>query len=96
MKGHDLRREDSGHDIIFAEARGGKQVMARTLTRKLILAELPGEKMKFLYDLKKDPLEKKNVYRENEYRSEATALEAALEAWRHKDPVEIYLEGPAL
>ena len=79
MYGHALQ-DSGGHDLIFAEARGGREVMARSQTRKLILTS-PGRENLF-FDLEKDPQELQNLYAAPAYRAEVKAMETALNAWR--------------
>ncbi len=82
MYGHALQ-DSRGHDLVFAEARGGREVMARSQTRKLILT--PPGKDNLFFDLEKDPREIENRYDVPEYRGEVKAMEAALTAWRSKE-----------
>ena len=83
MHRHALQDENSGHDLIFAEARAGQQVMARSRNRKLILAP-PGHENLF-FDLDKDPQEMNNLYDTPRYRDDIKTMKAALSAWRSKD-----------
>ncbi|MEJ2703030.1 MAG: sulfatase-like hydrolase/transferase, partial [Sedimentisphaerales bacterium] len=83
MHGYALRDEDAGHKIIFAEAESGRQVMARSRSRKLILAAPRGKNL--FFDLEKDPLEMNNLYDSSEYREEIGQMENALTGWRCKD-----------
>ena len=80
MQGHALQDSGSGHELIFAEARGGRDVMARSRTRKLILSG--GKNENLFFDLEKDPQELHNLYGSEAYRAEIEAMEAALSAWR--------------
>ncbi|MHC4124028.1 MAG: sulfatase-like hydrolase/transferase [Planctomycetota bacterium] len=82
MHGNDLSTQSASHDIIFAECGG--QTMARTKTRKLILANPPRENLYF--DLQKDRLELDNLYNSPRYRDEIKVLEIKLNAWRCKEP----------
>jgi len=84
MHGQVLQRETDGHAVIFAESNGGRQVMARSHDYKLILAA-PGNENLF-FDLRKDPLEMNNLYESPQYRDHVHRTEAALSAWRCKDP----------
>jgi len=79
MHGHALQSGD-GHELIFAEARGGREVMARSQTRKLILST--GNGVNLYFDLEKDPYELTNLYGTAEYRGEIEAMAAKLTAWR--------------
>lgn len=82
MHGHALQ-DASGHELIFAESRGGRDVMARSRTRKLILSG--GSNKNLFFDLEKDPQELNNLYDAPEYRDEIKAMEAELTAWRCKE-----------
>ena len=79
MYGYTLQ-DAGGHDLIFAEARGGREVMARSRTRKLILT--PPNRDHLFFDLEKDPQELQNLYDAPAYRAEVKAMEEALTAWR--------------
>jgi arylsulfatase A-like enzyme len=83
MHGHILQNQNAGHDLIFAEANGGRQNMARSKNRKLILA---GPKNKNLFfDLDRDPHEMTNLYESPRYRDEIKSMENALNTWRRKN-----------
>ena len=82
MHGQTLQREQESRRLVFAEASGGRQVMARSRTAKLILAA-PRNKNLF-FDLRKDPLEMNNLYGSPQYRDEIRKMETALSAWRSK------------
>jgi len=84
MHGRVLQNEGDGHDLIFAESSGGRQVMARSRDYKLILAAPRNENL--FFDLRDDPSELNNLYKSPKYRDRAKAMEAALSAWRCKDP----------
>ena len=79
MHGHPLQ-DSRGHDLIFAESRGGREVMARSQTRKLILSRGNGENL--FFDLEKDPHELTNLYGTPKYRDEIEAMQTKLTAWR--------------
>ncbi len=83
MVGQALQDEGDGHDLIFAEANGGRHVMARSRTRKLILAP-PGRENLF-FDLEKDPQELNNLYGSQRYQDEIQKMEAALSQWRSSE-----------
>jgi arylsulfatase len=83
MHRHALQDQDAGHDFIFAEANGGRQVMARSKNRKLILAALKNENL--FFDLDRDPLEMDNLYDSPQYRDEIRSMETYLLAWRRKN-----------
>jgi len=83
MHGRLLQDESDGHDLIFAESNGGRQVMARSRDYKLILADARNENL--FFDLQKDPLELNNLYDSPSDRRQVAAMEAALTAWRCKD-----------
>ena len=82
MHGHALQ-ESRGHELIFAEARNGREVMARSQTRKLILSQ--GNGVNLFFDLENDPQELDNRYDDPEYSEEIKAMAAALTAWRCKE-----------
>ena len=83
MHGYTLQDQNDGHDLIFAEANGGRQVMARSKNRKLILAA-PGNENLF-FDLDRDPIERDNLYESQQYRDEIKSMETSLSAWRNKN-----------
>jgi arylsulfatase A-like enzyme len=83
MQGRVLQDADRGHDLIFAEADGGRQVMARSDRSKLILTDSRRENL--FFDLRKDPAEMKNLYHSTAYHDEVQRMTAALSAWRCKD-----------
>jgi arylsulfatase A-like enzyme len=82
MHGHALQDQDE-HDLIFAEANGGHQVMARSKNRKLILAAPNKENL--FFDLDRDPFEIDNLYTSPQYRDEIKSLEISLTEWRQKN-----------
>ncbi len=84
MHGQLLQQQTDGHELIFAESNGGRQVMARSRDYKLILAS--GDNENLFYDLRKDPQELNNLYKSPQYRDRVNQMEAALSAWRCKDP----------
>ncbi len=83
MVGQELQDEGCGHELIFAEANNGRQVMARSRTRKLILA--PGGRETLFFDLEEDTQELNNLYGSRSYREEIQEMEAALAQWRCKE-----------
>ena len=84
MHGHLLQDESGGHDLIFAESNGGGQVMARSREYKLILTDSRNENL--FFDLQEDPSELNNLYNSATYSDRVKTMEAALSAWRCKDP----------
>ena len=84
MHGRLLQDDSDGHDLIFAESNGGRQVMARSRDYKLILAAPRNENL--FFDLRKDPSELKNLYDSPSYRHQVSTMAAALNTWRCKDP----------
>jgi arylsulfatase A-like enzyme len=84
MHGRVLQSESEGHDLIFAESSGGRQVMARSRDYKLILAGPRNENL--FFDLREDPSELNNLYKSPKYRDRVKTMEAALSKWRCKDP----------
>ena len=83
MHGNDLATNTTGHELIFAESRAGREVMARSRTRKLILAGPRWQNL--FFDLERDPLEETNLYDAPEYRADVQRLNKALRAWRTKE-----------
>jgi len=83
MHGRLLQNESDGHDLIFAESSGGRQVMARSRDYKLILAAPRNENL--FFDLREDPSELNNLYKLPKYRDRVRKMEEALSAWRCKD-----------
>ena len=83
MQGRVLQDAGGGHDLIFAEADGGRQVMVRSDRSKLILTDSRRENL--FFDLSKDPQEANNLYNSPEYHDEVQRMTAALSAWRCKD-----------
>jgi len=84
MHGRALQDSGGSHDLIFAEADGGRQVMARSARSKLILAGPRGQGL--FFDLRKDPQEMNNLFSSPEHQDEIRKMTAALSAWRSKDP----------
>ncbi len=80
MHEHTLQNTNSGHNLIFAEANGGRQVMARSKNRKLILAAPNNENL--FFDLDQDPQELNNLYESPKYHNEIKSMETELLAWR--------------
>jgi len=80
MVGQELQDDSDGHELIFAEANNGRQVMARSRTRKLILAP-PGRENLF-FDLEKDPQELNNRHESSAYKDEIEEMKATLTQWR--------------
>lgn len=58
--------------------------MARSCDYKLILADSRNENL--FFDLRSDPSELNNLYTSPGYRDRVKKMEAALSAWRCKDP----------
>ncbi|WP_063784292.1 sulfatase [Streptomyces sp. SBT349] len=59
LPGHDLTDPGAGRDCVFAEnRRGGAVAMARTRTHKLLVGADPADDA--LFDLREDPLERRN------------------------------------
>ena len=105
MSGLDLAANPPEREIVFAEASNGRQIIARTKTRKLILASArpPDRKGKrrrasvsLLFDLEKDPFELTNLYDDPAYQGDVQALTKAAMAWGPKDgPPKPYLNENA-
>lgn len=83
MAGLDLRSDESGHRLVFAEHRMGREVMVRSRNRKLILAG--PRHANLFFDLESDPLEMENLYDSPRYHDEIEQMERALNAWRCKE-----------
>lgn len=84
MHGLDLRDGGVARDLVFAESAGGRQVMARSRTHKLIVNK-PGLENLF-FDLEKDPQELNNLYEDPSCREIVERMSTTLESWRCKDP----------
>jgi len=105
MAGLDLAANPRERDIVFSESAGGRRIMARTKTRKLILStrKPPGSKGKgrssggsLLFDLQKDPLELTNVYEDPSYQDDVRKLTKAAQAWGPQGaPPKPYLDENA-
>jgi arylsulfatase A-like enzyme len=80
MRGLNLAENRDQREIVFAESNEGKQVMARTKTRKLILHR--GNGLGLLYDLEKDPCELDNRFDDPGCQHEVQSLTEAMDAWR--------------
>ena len=94
MHGGALQDKNTGRELIFAEVQGGRQVMARSQNRKLILAA-PGNANLF-FDLEKDPLELNNLYDSPQCRREVEKMTAALKKRRSKEAKpRAYLDNDA-
>ena len=83
MHENTMQDRNTGHDLIFAEANGGRQVMTRSKNRKLIL-DAPNNENLF-FDLDRDPQEMNNLYDSPQYRNEIKSMETALLAWRGRN-----------
>lgn len=94
MSGRDLAQGDEGPGEAFSESSKGAHAMARTKTRKLILAQRRGQAL--FYDLEKDPHETVNLYDDPAYQDEVRALTEAIDRWRRfEDLPETYLNEQA-
>jgi arylsulfatase A-like enzyme len=80
MRGLNLGASPIEREIVFAESNEGKQVMARTKTKKLILHRAKG--VALFYDLENDPRELDNRHKDPAYQADIKSLTAALEKWR--------------
>ena len=97
MKGMNLAESDGARDAVFADGSGGKQVMLRTATHKLIISSEPA--MALLYDLTADPLELTNRYGDPAYAEVQSAMETQLRAWRTPGdltPVVVDMDAPQI
>ena len=65
--------------------------MARSLTRKLILVDVPGKETQAFFDLEKDPYELKNRYGSEEYKGEISEMTEILTRWGAQGNRETYL-----
>ena len=94
MSGLNLMQQNNGHELIFAEA-GKRHVMARSENYKLILNNNPRGKNQF-YDLKKDPLEKNNLYDSYTCQPQIKEMTESLHAWRPPNsPYQKFLDEGA-
>ncbi len=94
MRGLDLAANSIEREIVFAESNGGKQVMARTKTKKLILHAAKGAAL--FYDLERDPRELDNRHQDPAYKADIKSLTAALEKWRAPNDIsKTYLDEEA-
>ncbi|HPO15617.1 MAG TPA: sulfatase-like hydrolase/transferase [Candidatus Hydrogenedentes bacterium] len=94
MRGLNLANPQNERNILFAESDGGKQVMARTRTRKLILHRT--KNVGLFYDLEKDPCEHDNRYQDPAYQSEIKTMTESLDQWRPSDNLpKVYLDEEA-
>jgi arylsulfatase len=84
MHGRALQDPGNGHDLIFAEADGGRQVMVRSGERKLILSDSRSKNL--FFDLQRDPMEMNNLYASPAYSDEVRTMTVAASAWRDKNP----------
>ena len=94
MRGLNLADAKQERSVTFADASEGRQVMARTKTRKLILDRVKGVNQ--LYDLEKDPQEFENRYEDPAYQGDVAALKKAISEWRDLDATpKTYLDENA-
>jgi arylsulfatase A-like enzyme len=93
MRGLDLLGCPEGREWVFAEAGRGRQYMARTQTRKLLLTRDQGP---LFFDLERDPLELRDVSGNPAYRDEIEAHRQALAQWALFDsPSQVHLDRGA-
>ncbi len=81
MKGQDLAGNTTSRQILIAE-NDRNTIMARTLTRKLIVGT--GKKKPsngLLFNLEKDPLEMKNLFDDPAYKNDRSQLVSAIQSW---------------
>ena len=83
MSGLDLAHTEARRDIVFSESRGGRQLMARTQSHKLIYR--PDPRATLFFDLENDPHELTNLADSPEHQAEIKRLTEALAAWRPLD-----------
>lgn len=83
MTGLDLADPAAKRDVVFSEMLNGRQLMARTHTRKLILGQT--NKLTLFYNLEEDPGELINVADRPEHQDEIQRLTVAIAAWRPLD-----------
>jgi len=92
MKGLDLTDPSATREIVFCET--GENVMARTLTRKLLYnARDPARSL--FFELEHDPLEMTNAYAMPAFKNDIETLVKAIEAWRPNAPGRAYLDENA-
>jgi arylsulfatase A-like enzyme len=95
MRGLDLTDPAAERDCVFAEVRRGREYMARTKSRKLLLSRETQHTQ--LLDLDADPHELRNVLAERP--EEAEALRRRLADWllfESPTPVRVDLHAPAV
>jgi arylsulfatase A-like enzyme len=80
MTGFDLTRSDSvQRELVFAEGKGGDELMVRSRSRKLLLCKDDSHSQ--FIDLVNDPLEVENLYEDPAYRREIVEYSQAGTEW---------------
>ncbi len=83
MDGFDLLQNNNAREFVFAHGGKGTNAMARSRTRKLLLAR---SKQTLFFDLQSDPLEMSDASQRVEYKKEMDRFRKAIEAWEGPDP----------
>ncbi len=93
MSGLDLGSGTAPRDVVFAENRGGRHVMARSASHKLILTD--GARESLLFDLEADPLELTNRVGDIGLAEVEQDLKRAIHEWRPEAPSKAYVDEDA-
>ena len=90
MEGRDLTVGGDERSVVFAESSRGREYMARSKTRKLLLCE--DDTFSSFFDLETDPNETTNLIREDRYQADVQFLKDALSRWilfESRSPVQV-------
>jgi arylsulfatase A-like enzyme len=79
MAGRNLSEDDEGRSVVFAESSRGREYMARSETRKLLLCE--DDAFTCFFDLETDPYETTNLIKDARYQDDIQKLKDALSRW---------------
>ena len=79
MEGRILSDGEGQRSVIFAESSRGREYMARSRTRKLLLCE--EDAFSSFYDLETDPQETTNLINDDRYQEDVRYLKDALSRW---------------
>ena len=95
MRGLDIRQHPEGHEFVFAEA--GRQYMARSRTRKLLLNRQRDTSL--FFDLEKDPCEMENRFAAPAYQQEIASMQERLlefSLFTHPSVTHLDERGPVI